>query len=406
MRLERYLLWVFAAFVLLWDATGAVFMEEPDLDGYQVVLKRTANRGDKLQIFQSIWGAIRADFPDDTEKVKGLYTQLNSFIQNEPSQCSSGSSTGRTACELQQEVRRHLRQLLVQRLGNLLNAQESIAAYGMYIASTLEPALVRDILVRVVADVYFHRPTEALALQLQDLFTDKDENSFKTMIEAQLALYWHHRSMHDLSNAYLFNAAYILSNIRTHYMYANVDKPLQRRVNELQQNLPQALRKLFDSQGFCLLNKAHHEYVYTTITDEWNYGLNGRQVFTWIQPNYTDSAGSMRAFVQEQQSAGQRTGPSTPIFLLRNEQFQWYFFIDASQGNRLAALRTGSPSSTSSAFSIKYDGDADALIFRQRDLTLCTAEMHDKERRFIKLLSGQTQTHPSDECVWMPVNCA
>ncbi|XP_017146029.2 uncharacterized protein LOC117186579 [Drosophila miranda] len=380
--------------LLILVAAAEIFPVEPDLEGYQVILRRAANSADKLQVFQSIWGAIRSDFIDDTDKVKGLYTQLGNFIRTDM-QCTSGP-TGRSACELQQEVRRHLRSLMSQRLANLINAEESIQSYGMYVGSSIEPSLVRDILEHTIEDVYFHRPLEKLTQQLDKLYTDRDEVSFKMMIEAQLSLFWRYQTMHDSNEAFLFNMAHAVSKIQTHHMYASVDASLQRRVEALNHSLPPVLGALFHPQGFCLLSRDNREYLYTTITDDWNYGLNGRQVFTWHEQNYTDSAGLIRAFVQEQHS--------TPVFSLRSELFKWYFFVDPSEGNRLAALRSGSPSSSTSFWTITYVEDA--LIFRQRDLTLCAAEMLDKERRLIKMLPGQMHTPPSQACQWLPVDCA
>ncbi|XP_034665880.1 uncharacterized protein LOC117899741 [Drosophila subobscura] len=375
-------------------AAAEVLPLEPDLEGYQVVLRRAANRSDKLQVFQSIWGAIRSDFIDDTDKVKGLYTQLSNFIRNEM-QCTSGP-TGHSACELQQEVRRHLRSLMAQRLANLINAEESIQSYGMYVGSSVEPSLVRDVLEHAIEDVYFHRPLEKLTQQLDQLYTDRDEVSFKMMIEAQLSLYWRYQAMHDSNEAFLFNMAHAVSKIQTHHMYASVDASLQRRVEALHSSLPPVLGSLFHPQGFCLLSRDNREYLYVTITDDWNYGLNGRKVFTWHEQNYTDSAGLIRAFVQEQLS--------TPVFTLRSELFKWYLFVDPSEGNRLGALRSGSPSSSTSFWTITYVEDA--LIFRQRDLTLCAAERFDQERRWIKVLPGQMHTPPSEACQWLPVDCA
>ncbi|EDX18108.1 uncharacterized protein LOC6726155 [Drosophila simulans] len=373
---------------------GEVLPLQLDLDNSQITLRRSASRGDKLQVFHSIWGAIRSDFATDTDKVKGLYSQLGGFVRDEV-QCSSGS-TGRSACELQQEVRRHLRTLMAQRLANLLNAEESIQTYGMYIAASVEPALVRDILVHAIEDVYFHRPLEKLVQQLEQLYADRDEVSFRTMIEAQLALFWRYQAMQDSSEAFLFNVAHMVSKIRSHHMYASVDAGLQKRVEALGQRLPPVLGLLFDPQGFCLLSRSDREYIYTTITDEWNYGLNGRQVFSWREKNFTDSAGLTRAFVQEQHS--------TPLFTLRSELFKWYYFVDPSEGNRLAALRSGSPSSSTSTWTIAYAGDA--LIFRQRDLTLCAAEKFDDDRRLVKMLPGQMHTPPSEACQWLPIACA
>ncbi|XP_037725950.1 uncharacterized protein LOC119557310 [Drosophila subpulchrella] len=373
---------------------GDVLPLEPDLDDIQLTIRRSANRGDKLQVFQSIWGAIRSDFATDTDKVKGLYSQLGLFIRDEM-QCTSGA-TGRSACELQQEVRRHLRSLMAQRLANLLNAEESIQMYGMYIAASVEPALVRDILVHAIEDVYFYRPPDKLVQQLEQLFADRDEVSFRMMIEAELVLFWRYQAMQDSSEAFLFNMAHMVSKIRTHHMYASVDAGLQKRVEALGKNLPPVLALLFHPQGFCLLSRSDREYIYTTITDEWNYGLNGRQVFAWHEQNYTDSAGLIRAFVQEQHSS--------PVFTLRGELFKWYFFVDPSDGNRLGALRSGSPSSSTSFWTIAYVEDA--LIFRQRDLTLCAAEKHDDDRRLVKMLPGQMHTPPSEACQWLPINCA
>ncbi|XP_070074459.1 uncharacterized protein [Drosophila takahashii] len=375
---------------------GEVLPLEPDLDNIQLSV-RSANRGDKLQVFHSIWGAIRSDFAEDTDKVKGLYGQLGAFIRDEM-QCSSGAA-GRSACELQQEVRRHLRTLMAQRLANQLNAEESLRTYGMYIAASVEPALVRDILVRAIEDVYFHRPADRLVQQLEQIYADRDEVSFRMMIEAQLVLFWRYHSMQDDSEAFLFNMAHMVSKIRTHHMYASVDGSLQKRVESVAKSLPAVLALLFHPQGFCLLSRSDREYIYTTITDEWNYGLNGRQVFAWHEQNYTDSAGLIRAFVQEQQHSD---GP--PVFTLRSELFKWYFFVDPTQANRLGALRSGSPSSSSSFWSIAYAGDA--LIFRQRDLTLCAAEKYDEERRLVKMLPGQMHTPPSEACQWLPIDCA
>ncbi|KAH8373258.1 hypothetical protein KR009_008878 [Drosophila setifemur] len=375
-------------------ALGEVLPLEPDFDGVQGILRRGANRGDKLQVFQSIWGAIRSDFIDDTDKVKGLYTHLANFIRDEM-QCSSGA-TGRSACELQQEVRRHLRNLMAQRLANLLNAGESIQSYGMYIAASIEPALVRDILVQAVEDIYFHRPLAQLVQQMEQLYADRDEVSFKMMIEAELALFWRYHAMHDSHEGFLFNMAHVVSKIRTHHMYASVDASLQRRVEAMRSSLPPVLGLLFHQQGFCLLSRSDREYLYTTITDDWNYGLNGRQVFTWHEQNYTDSAGLIRAFVQEQHT--------TPVFTLRGELFKWYFYVDPTEGNRVGALRSGSPSSATSSWTISYVGDA--LIFRQRDLTMCAADKHDEERRLIKMLTGQLHSPPSEECQWLPTPCA
>ncbi|XP_016991954.1 uncharacterized protein LOC108053749 [Drosophila rhopaloa] len=373
---------------------GEVLPLEPDLENIQLTIRRSANRGDKLQVFQSIWGAIRSDFATDTDKVKGLYSHLGTFIRDEM-QCTSGAS-GRSACELQQEVRRHLRTLMSQRLANLLNAEESIQTYGMYIAASVEPAMVRDVLVNAIEDVYFYRPSDKLVQQLEQLFADRDEVSFRMMIEAQLTLFWRYQAMQDSSESFLFNMAHMVSKIRTHHMYASVDAGLQKRVEALGKSLPPVLGLLFNPQGFCLLSRSDREYIYTTITDEWNYGLNGRQVFAWHEQNYTDSAGLIRAFVQEQHS--------TPIFTLRSELFKWYFFVDPTEGNRLGALRSGSPSSSSSFWSIAYVEDA--LIFRQRDLTLCAAEKHDNDRRLVKMLPGQMHTPPSEACQWLPIDCA
>ncbi|KAH8273429.1 hypothetical protein KR026_010414 [Drosophila bipectinata] len=388
---------------------------EPEFDGVQVslhfhllgessydpyifsqgVLRRGANRGDKLQVFQSIWGAIRSDFTEDTDKVKGLYVQLGNFVRDEM-QCTSGS-TGRTACELQQEVRRHLRTLMVQRLANLLNAEESIQSYSIYIAASIEPALVRDILVRTVDDIYFHRPLVQLVRQFEQIYADRDEVSFKMMVEAELALFWRYQALHDSNADFLFSMAHMASKIRTHYMYASVTPDLQRRVEAMQSALPSVLGLLFNPQGFCLLSRSDREYIYTAITDEWNYGLNGRQVFAWHEKNYTDSAGLIRAFVQDQNSG-------RPAFTLRGELFKWYYFVDPTEDNRVAALRSGSPSSSTSSWSISYVGDA--LIFRQRDLTMCVAEKRDSDRRLVKMLPGQIHTPPSEQCQWMPIDCA
>ncbi|KAH8355417.1 hypothetical protein KR084_005458 [Drosophila pseudotakahashii] len=374
---------------------GDVLPLEPDLDNIQLTIRRSANRGDKLQVFHSIWGAIRSDFATDTDKVKGLYSQLGVFIRDEM-QCSSGA-TGRSACELQQEVRRHLRTLMAQRLANQLNAEESIQTYGMYIAASVEPALVRDILVHAIEDVYFHRPPDRLVQQLEQIYADRDEVSFRMMIEAQLVLLWRYQAMQDTSEAFLFNMAHMVSKIRTHHMYASVDASLQKRVEALGKSLPPVLGLLFHPQGFCLLSRSDREYIYTTITDDWNYGLNGRQVFAWHEQNYTDSSGLIRAFVQEQHSGG------APVFTLRSELFKWYFFVDPTQANRLGALRSGSPSSSSSFWTIAYAGDA--LIFRQRDLTLCAAEKFDDERRLVKMLPGQLHMPPSEACQWLPIDC-
>ncbi|XP_043658498.1 uncharacterized protein LOC122623413 [Drosophila teissieri] len=373
---------------------GEVLPLTPDLDNIQMTIRRSASRGDKLQVFHSIWGAIRSDFATDTDKVKGLYSQLGIFVRDEE-QCSSGS-TGRSACELQQEVRRHLRSLMAQRLANMLNAEESIQNYGMYIAASVEPALVRDILVHAVEDVYLHRPLDKLVQQLEQLYADRDEVSFRMMIEAQLALFGRYQSMQDNSEAFLFNVAHVVSNIRSHHMYASVDAVLQKRLEAMGKRLPPVLGLLFDPQGFCLLSRSDREYIYTTITDDWNYGLNGRQVFSWQEKNFTDSAGQIRAFVQEQHA--------TPVFTLRSELFKWYYFVDPSEGNRLAALRSGSPSSSTSTWTIAYVEDA--LIFRQRDLTLCAAEKFDDVRRLVKMLPGQMHTPPSEACQWLPVACA
>lgn len=339
---------------------------------------------------------VRSDFVDDTDKAKGLYTQLGNFIRDEM-QCVSGP-TGRSACELQQEVRRHLKTLMSQRLANLLNAEENIQSYGMYIAASIEPALVRDILVNAVEDVYFHRPLDKLVQQLEQLYADRDEVSFKMMIEAELALYWRYQTMHDSNELFLFNMARVVNRMTTHHMYASVDAGLQRRVAALQAGLPPVLSLLFDPQGFCLLTRSDREYLYTTITDEWNYGLNGRQVFTWREQNFTDSAGLLRAFVQEHNSE------ATPVFTLRGELFKWYLYVDPAEGNRVGALRSGSPSSSTSFWTIGYVDDV--LIFRQRDLTMCAAEKHDDDRRRIKMLPGQMHTPPSQACQWLPVRCS
>ncbi|KAH8289590.1 hypothetical protein KR054_007469 [Drosophila jambulina] len=380
-------------------ALGEVLPLEPDFDNLQSILPRAATRSDKLQVFQSIWGVLRSDFIDDTDKAKGLYTQLGNFIRDEMP-CVSGP-TGRSACELQQEVRRHLRTLMSQRLANLLNAEENLQSYGMYIAASIEPALVRDILVSAVEDVYFHRPLDKLVRQLEQLYADRDEVSFKMMIEAQLALFWRYQTMHDSNELFLFNVARVSNRIATHHMYASVDAGLQRRVTALQDSLPSVLRLLFDPQGFCLLSGSGREYLYTTITDEWNYGLNGRQVFAWRQANYTDSAGQIRAFVREHSAEHEA---ATPVFTLRGELFKWYLYVDPAEGNRVGALRSGSPSSSTSFWTISYIDSV--LIFRQRELTMCVAEQHDEDRRRIKMLPGQLHTPPSPACQWQPVHCA
>ncbi|XP_017038254.1 uncharacterized protein [Drosophila kikkawai] len=378
---------------------GEVLPLEPDFENLQGILPRAATRSDKLQLFQSIWGVLRSDFVDDTDKAKLLYTQLGNFRRDEQP-CLSGP-TGRSVCELQQEVRRHLKMLMSQRLANLLNAEENIQSYGMYIAASIEPALVRDILVNAVEDVYFHRPLDKLVRQLEQLYTDRDEVSFKMMIEAELALYWRYQTMHDSNEVFLFNVARVANRIVTHHMYASVDASLQKRMAALQESLPSVLRLLFDPQGFCLLSGSDREYLYTTITDDWNYGLNGRQVFTWRQQNYTDSAGLIRAFLQEPNADAEA---ATPVFTLRGEYFKWYLYVDPAEGNRVGALRSGSPSSSTSFWTIGYLDNV--LIFRQRDLTMCVAEQHDEERRRVKMLPGQLHTPPSEACQWQPVHCA
>lgn len=376
-------------------AFGEKLPLEPEFDGVQGILRRGANRGDKLQVFQSIWGAIRSDFTEDTDKVKGLYVQLGNYIRDEM-QCSSGS-TGRTACELQHEVRRHLRTLMSQRLANMLNADESIQSYGIYIAASIEPPFVRDILTATVEDIYFHRPLHQLVRQFEQIHADRDEVSFKMMIEAELALFCRYQALHDSNAEFLFSMAHMASKIRTHHMYASVTPDLQRRVEAMARSLPPVLGLLFNPQGFCLLSRSDREYIYTAITDEWNYGLNGRQVFTWHEKNYTDSAGLIRAFVHDQ-STGR------PAFTLRGELFKWYYFVDPTEDNRVAALRSGSPSSATSSWSISYVGDA--LIFRQRDLTMCATDKRDGDRRLIRMLAGQMHTPPSEQCQWLPIDCA
>ncbi|EDX16091.1 GD18911 [Drosophila simulans] len=97
-------------------------------------------------------------------------------------------------------------------------------------------------------------------------------------------------------------------------------------------------------------------------------------------------------------------GHSTPLFTVGSELFKWYYFVDPSEGNRLAAVRSGSPSSSTSTWTIAYAGDA--LIFRQRDLTLCAAEKFDDDRRLVKMLPGQMHTPPSEACQWLPIACA
>ncbi|XP_068141350.1 uncharacterized protein [Drosophila tropicalis] len=399
--MHQYELWL-CLLVILWlpghiVQSSYVLPEElsADLDGYQAVLRRTANREDKLQIFQSLWGAIRNDFAKDTNKVKSLYEQLSHFITNEMP-CSSGHQS-RAICELQQEVRRHLRTLMAQQLSNFLNAKEPIGSYGMDMAASVEPRLIRDILHLMIVDIYFHRPLDQLVLQLEELHVAKDEVSYRIMIESQLALYWHYRQLGDDNDAYLFKLALLLGNIQTNHMYQNIDASLQRRVQAVHNYLPPVLANLFHSQGFCLINRLHQEYVYTTISDDFNYGLNGRQVFTWHEKNFTDSAGIIRAFAQDREN-GRYDG--NPVFSLRGELFKWYFFIDPSQDNRLAALRTGQPSSSSSYWTITIV-DQHHLMLKQRDLSLCSDKMHDNERRLIKMLPGP----PSNACQWQPIQC-
>ncbi|KAH8274685.1 hypothetical protein KR018_005112 [Drosophila ironensis] len=366
-------------------------------------MRRGAKRGDKLQVFHSIWGAIRSDFAEDSDKTRGLYAQLGRFVRDE-APCGSGPA-GRSACELQQEVRRHLRRLLAQRLANLLNAEASPQAFGMYLTASVEPALVRDVLGRAIADVYLYRGPEQLVRQLEQLFADGDgdEGGYRLMVEAQLALFWHHQALHDELDAFLFAMAHMAGKIQSHHLYASLDAGLQRRVDAMQQALPAVLRLLFRAQGFCLLSRSDWEYLYTAITDEWNYGLNGRQVFTWHEQNYTDSAGQIRAFVQQPTANGQGGGP---LFTLRGELFKWYLHVDPAELNRVGALRSGSPSSATSTWSVGYT--ADALVFRQRDLTMCATEKRDgdPERRLVRMLPGQLHSPPSQQCQWLPTPCA
>ncbi|XP_017055968.1 uncharacterized protein LOC108097926 [Drosophila ficusphila] len=353
--------------------------------------------GIKLQELQDRFKFTSSEFSNDKDKWADLYIKLAQHISEER-RCYISTPNSLSACEMIQHVRGNLKHLMAGGLTKLLLAEESIWKYGLYMANVVDAALLRDILWHAIGDVHLYRSPKKLAQQLEDFGALHGEISFSMLIEAQLALFSTYQVTQYENKAFLISMYQILNRIMNDSMYASMAWDLRQRVEALERSiLPPAFKQLLDPEGFCLLNRYTGGYLYTAVTCIFDSGSN-RGVFNWFWPKHTDSAGRIRAFVQDLNA----TSGSQVLVKLRGERFKWFYHVDRSENNRVAALRKGTPRFEDSVWSVEHwDG---ALTFRQGALTMCNVCCGLK-RKPVGMVPNKIGVPPPDSCQWKPVKC-
>ncbi|XP_017473223.1 PREDICTED: uncharacterized protein LOC108364153 [Rhagoletis zephyria] len=239
----------------------------------------------------------------------------------------------------------------------------------------------------------------ALAFALNNIYSG-DAASFKKMVTLQLYLFGKFDDKGDVNDEYVLNVAHYFAQIKKNKLHSKLSSNLKNTLNDYIGYLPPSLDYLFFQSSFCLLNRKHLKYLYTTdmhIDSQRDY------VFIWDKDSSNNQNKGAYTTTVNDVSSNRQTKLK---FTLKNVKSKRYAYLERNsyngKRNLLASWHAVNQKPSNAEWTVSLYQNQ--LIFSQNGRVICASDsLYDQSRRYVYGLDEDGEDKAA--CQWYAKDC-